>query len=327
MNVLTLKNNLLYDEFVRERKHSSLKIMIEIKIIRSFRDYLDLIELNMYDDIQKTNEFWNSVKNSRQWCLINDLAKWMNMSKLISALTVFIKKKRRTTNDMQKMRKIDKYRRESNSSWVKNLYVNLHDFLTCWIRNEQDSSNMKNLIEEKIRCKSNWQNKFDHWRRNYVWMQKQTSFDALNDKLIKQIQVIMTIENSKKVINQTKSNIYFEVLLNLMRSRNKDISNEIFDMIELQSWSKKIFKNSKRLDVKRFFDMSSILRSAHMISNKRNEYYVNNYIDWDTYNIAYDNDFMRKDKIKINVYKKKSWIALEFNVEKKKNICDDTIKW
>jgi hypothetical protein len=72
------------------------------------------------------------------------------MSKLISALTIFIKKQRRTTNDMQKMKKIDKYRRESNSSWMKNLYVHFHDFLTCWIRNEQNSSNMKNLIEEKF---------------------------------------------------------------------------------------------------------------------------------------------------------------------------------
>jgi hypothetical protein len=228
----------------------------------------------------------------------------MNMSKLISALTIFIKEQRRTTNNMQELKEIDKYCRESNSSWMKNLYVNFHDFLTCWIRNKQDSSNMKNLIEEKIRCKSNWQNKFDHWKQDYVWMQKQTSFDALNDKLIEQIQVIMTIEDSRRIINQTKSNIYFKVLLNLMRSRNKNISNEIFNMIELQSWSKKISKNSRRLDVKRFFDMSSILRSAHVISNEWNEYYVNNYIDWDTYNIAHDNDFMKKEKIKINVYKK-----------------------
>ncbi len=279
MNVLTLKNNLLYDEFVRKRKQFSLQIMIEVKITRSFRDYLDLFELNIYDDTQKTNEFWNSIKNLRQWCLMSDFTKWMSMSKLIFALTIFIKEQRRTTNDMQEMKEIDKYRRESNSSWVKNLYVNFHDFLTCWIRNEQNSSNIKNLIEKKIRCKSNWQNKFDHWRRDYVWMQKQTSFDALNDKLIKQIQIILTIVDSRRVTNQTKSNIYFEVLLNLMWSRNKNILNEIFDMIELQSWSKKIFKNSKKLDVKKFFDMSSILRSAYVISNERNEYYVNNYID------------------------------------------------
>jgi hypothetical protein len=226
------------------------------------------------------------------------------MSKLISVLIIFIREQRRTTNDMQEMKEIDKYRRESNSSWMKNLYVNLHEFLTCWIRNEQDSSNMKNLIEEKVRCKSNWQNKIDHWRRDYVWVQKQTSFDALHDKLIEQIQVILTIENSRRVINQTKLNIYFEVLLNLMRSRNKNISNEIFDMIELQSSSKKIFKNSRRFETKRFYDMSSILRNAHVISNERNKYYVNNYIDWNTYNIVYDNDFMRKDKIKINLYKK-----------------------
>jgi hypothetical protein len=69
-----------------------------------------------------------------------------------------------TSNDKQYARnkKINKYRRKSNSSWMKNLYVNLHDFLTCWIRNEQDSSNMKNLIEMKIRYKSNWQNKLNH---------------------------------------------------------------------------------------------------------------------------------------------------------------------
>ncbi len=145
----------MYDEFVRKRKQFSLQIMIEVKIIRSFRDYLDLFELNMYDDTQKTNESWNSIKNSRQWCLISDLAKWMSMSKLIFALTVFIKKQRRTTDDMQEMKEIDKYRRKSNSSWMKNLYVNFHDFLTCWIRNEQNSSNMKNFIEEKVWCKSN----------------------------------------------------------------------------------------------------------------------------------------------------------------------------
>jgi hypothetical protein len=38
------------------------------------------------------------------------------MSKLIFALTIFIKEQRRTTNDMQEMKEIDKYRRESNSS-------------------------------------------------------------------------------------------------------------------------------------------------------------------------------------------------------------------
>ncbi len=140
VNVLTLKNNLLYNELVRKRNHFSSQNMIEIKITRSTRDYLDLVELNMYDDIQKTNESWNSIKNSRQWCLISDLAKWMSMSELISALTIFIKEQRRTTNDMQKMREIDKYRRESNSSWVKNLYVNLHEFLSIhWWKHEARS--------------------------------------------------------------------------------------------------------------------------------------------------------------------------------------------
>jgi hypothetical protein len=105
------------------------------------------------------------------------------------------------------------------------------------------------------------------------------SLNALNDKLIKQIQVIITIEDLKRVNNQIKSTIYYEVFLNLMRSRNKDISNEIFDIIELQSLSKETTTNLRTLKVKRFYDMSTILRSAHVMSNEEIEYYVNNYID------------------------------------------------
>jgi hypothetical protein len=132
VNVLTLKNIFLYNAFIWEREHISLQNIIKIKITRSFRDYLDLIELDVYDNIQKTNEIWNSIKSSRQWCLISDLTKWMSMSNIIFALTIFIRKQHRATNNVQEMSVNDKYRCESNSSWMKNLYVSIHDFLTCW---------------------------------------------------------------------------------------------------------------------------------------------------------------------------------------------------
>jgi hypothetical protein len=42
-----------------------------------------------------------------------------------------------------------------------------------------------------------------------------------------------------------------------------------------------------------FFDMSTILRSAHIIpTGTTGLYYVNNYIDWDYYNTIFDPEFL-----------------------------------
>lgn len=280
---------------------------IEITIIRSTRDRLNLRFIDDVSKAIKSQRFENSFKNSNQWCLTNDLVERMNMSKLISTLIGFVKKQRRNNND-EFINLIDKYRCEQNVSWMMNMYVSLHDSLTCWIRDEKDSINMKKLIEKKVRCKSHWQNE-SHWKRNYVWMQKfvdirRFSSDTLNEKLIKQLQIILFVEDSRRVFNQIKSTIYFDVLLNVMRIWNKSISNEIIDMIELQTWFKKINENSKTLEVKKFYSMFAIIRSAHVMSSDEDRYYVNNYVNWDTYNNFYHKNFKKNDNKKTKEYKK-----------------------
>jgi hypothetical protein len=77
----------------------------------------------------------------------------INAFDLISILTIFVRKKRRTTieisSDVQK-----KFRREKNATWINDYYVNIHESLTCWIRSKHDYLNMKKFNEKKLRCKS-----------------------------------------------------------------------------------------------------------------------------------------------------------------------------
>ena len=80
-------------------------------------------------------------------------------------------------------------------------------------------------------------------------------------------------------------------------------------MIELSDWPAQIFNNSQIMGDCRFFTMSNILWSVHIISaslgtRQRSEtvmYYLNNFVDWDSYNTIYEEDFLNKDT-KIALY-------------------------
>ncbi len=132
------------------------KVNIVFINTRSSRDSLKLCLVN--EELSKSNErerHRDLIMNSIYWCLINDLIQKMNASNLISILIAFVKKKCRTTSDHLNTIN-NKYRRKKNLTWVNNFHVNIHDSLTCWIRNEHDFMNMKKLIKKKMRCKSQW---------------------------------------------------------------------------------------------------------------------------------------------------------------------------
>ncbi len=164
----------------------------------------------------------------------------LKISDLISVLIAFVKKKRRIVNDYLNISE-DKHRREKDSTWMNNWYVSIHDLLICWVRNEHDFMNMKKLMKKKMRCKSQWQNKHDSWRRDFVWIQEEknriqsNTLNHFQNKIINQLQTILTIVKSKKIDVNDKSIKYCDVLLILLKSRNDEVFNEINEMIELRA--------------------------------------------------------------------------------------------
>ncbi len=73
--------------------------------------------------------------------------------------------------------------------------------------------------------------------------------------------------------------------------------------MKIEHWSKQIFKNSRFIDDRRFYNMSTILRSLHVMSTitkrkkveQKDFFYINNFIDWNIYNIFYDEDFLTNE--------------------------------
>jgi hypothetical protein len=237
LNVLIMKNIIRHEK----KRHMRFENNVIAINTRSIRDSLNLKFFNesMITIIQRRQR-WNSILNSRNWCLIHELATRINAFDLISILTAFVREKRRATIEISSdVRK--KFRRKKNVTWINDYYVNIHESLTCWIRSEHDYLNIKKLNEKKVRCKSRWQNKIDNWKRDFVWIQEDIEFideidcSAFRKKIIKQLQLIMTIINSQRVDEHHKSIKYCEIFVNVMKSRNNERFNDIIEMISLKA--------------------------------------------------------------------------------------------
>ena len=64
-------------------------------------------------------------------------------------------------------------------------------------------------------------------------------------------------------------------------------------MVEVEDWPQVRTQNPRNIGHQYFFDMSTILRSAHIIpTDNIGLYYINNYVDWDQYNTIFDPEFL-----------------------------------
>jgi hypothetical protein len=145
-----------------------------------------------------------------------------------------------------------------------------------------------------------------------VWIQEniksidEIDCSAFRERIIKQLQLIMTIINFQKVDEHHKSIKYCETFVNVMKSRNNEKFNDITEIISLKAWSRSHAANLRFLKLNRIYDVSSIIKNVHMMSNDKRRLYVNNYANWNVYNSIYVDDFMNIESRRTTKYQKKN---------------------
>ncbi len=231
--------------------------------------------------------------NPHFWRTVTEMACWIKIEGFIDALAVFVRECRnRLANITVTNTSID--RRESDPSWVANLPVALHSSIRCWRRKGNDVSDLELLTPEHVRCSPAWQGRTE-WRRDYVWVQEYdpSGNSALDGKRVGQIQAIVSVIDDSRRDGKGIPVRYTGAFVELLRLRNGGQPHKIHGMVEVEDWPQVRTSNSRDLGHRYFFDMSTILRSAHVIpAGNAGTYYVNNYVDWDQYNTIYDPDFL-----------------------------------
>ncbi len=209
--------------------------------------------------------------------------------------------------------------------WVKSYYVSVHESLQCWKQDEKDVNNLENLVSDKVYCLLNWQRKKKVWRHDYVLIQKRSKeatevSTLLNDWLSDQLRLILFIIDLLHQDNKNNELRHNDVLVELLKLHNEKTQYAVHEMIEIKHWFKDNVKNSCFLEVSRFFHLHTILKSVHVVSandisselNKNKFFYINNFNDWDSYNLIYEKNFLHKEtRIAEYYFKCESWKYLK----------------
>jgi hypothetical protein len=227
------------------------------------------------------------------WRTAAEVAVRLEIKDFIDALAVFVRESRKRLDGVP-ITNASVVRRESDSSWVEGMLVALHPSIRCWRRKGSDSNDLELLTKEYVRCKQSWQ-KGKEWRRDYVWVQDIEADDGspLSGRKVGQVQAIVTVVDDSRRDSKGAPVQYTGVFINLLRLKNNGQVHSVHGMVEVEDWPQVRTQNPRNIGHRCFFDMSTILRSAHIIpTNNTGIYYVNNYVDWDQYNTIFDPEFL-----------------------------------
>jgi len=255
---------------------------------------------------QKKKWVWCEGLDFRQWCFVLTLKTVLNISGFLDALAAFVHNCWNKADEINSTDNDLNWRLKDSSS-VASYYVCVHESLKCWKQSEKNIQNLEGLIEERVYCTPNWQRKGDPWRRDCVLVQKwledtETALSTLNSWLFDRLWIIISVADSLQENGWGKLKQYISTLVDLFKSMNKGCSHDVHNIIELNDWPAHVFNNSWFIEGWRFYIMSTILQSVHIISaslKKRQRikgamYYLNNFIDWNSYNSIYEEDFLTK---------------------------------
>ncbi len=304
INMLIMRDIILHDLITfRSEIDERMKVMIT-----KFSRNLDLTQLEWDLSEINLNQRWNWSNNSRFWCITSEIAKMTHIESFLNELSIFIRESWRKKSEI-KSNKYQMNQKEIDFFWINDYFVSVHASIECWRCEDKDSTNSEKLTLKWIQCASAWQRQMLNWRRDYIYVQEYAENDqensdiveALNDKLMKQLQIIITVHDSLHQDDNEKSVQYSRVLIELLKFKNNEVLDALHDMIEVEQWSKNTVKKSRYLECQWFYNMNTILQSAHLISTESKKFfYVNNYIDWDTFNILYEESFLKKKVQKTN---------------------------
>ena len=117
-----------------------------------------------------------------------------------------------------------------------------------------------------------------------------------NGKQIRKLLLIVTVADPERFTAKGKQITYTGTFVELYKWRNRGQVHEIQGMVELDKWHASTAENPHNLGAHCIIEVSSVLRSAHVIPRNQDRmvFNVNNYIDWDQFNQLYNADWFNK---------------------------------
>ncbi len=158
----------------------------------------------------------------------------------------------------------------------------------------KDISDATKLVKEHVQCLLEWGTSGQP-QQDHIWIrggEPRNERRSWNGKLIRKLLLTVIVADPEWFTPKSKLVTYTEVLVELYNWRNHGQIHEIYGMIKLEKMRVSITENSHNLGAYWIIEISSILRSAHVVPRDQDNlvFYINNYIEWDQFNQLYDPD-------------------------------------
>lgn len=275
--------------------------------------------------------------NHRHWRRASHVARHIQISSFIEALFTYVQECRARHDERQGHSSVVRQTQDELNN-MKQFFVSIHFFLKCWKRDGKDVSDTKRLMSELVRCSLTWQGDVKERRQDHVWVQKffvvecesHAQYEALRGKLSSRLLLIISVIDEMKFIVSSSRKRYIDALVDVYRSLNDDRPHDIHEMVEIeQRDSTHAFTRRNARRARRFYELSIVLRNAHLISIDSNTFYVNNYVNWNQYNIIYDEKFLVKSVRVAEVYRKRKlrWLRMRSSLLKRSSISEWHDRW
>ncbi len=198
-----------------------------------------------------SNRRWNWFSNSRFWRITSEITKTTYIKNFLNELSIFIRESRRKKSEI-KSNKYQMNQKEIDFFWINDYFISVHASIKCWRREDKDLTDSEKLTSKRIQCALTWQKQMLNWRRDYIYVQEYAENDqqnsdiveALNDRLMRQLQIIITVHDLLHQDDNKKSVQYSRALIKLLKLKNNEVFNALHDMIEVEQWLKNTVKKS-----------------------------------------------------------------------------------
>lgn len=258
--------------------------------------------------------------SQRSWRLAADIASRLNTDGLLEAIALFVQEhrtKRGQTDDREDGAGTNHGRvREDNLSWVASLPMQLHSSLSCYKFDGKDTRDPNKRTKEIIRCSEDWR-RSGSARYDFVWVQEYGCLDKSTSE-VEQIQgrkigrsiLFITVKDVEcGEVLDGEAPQYYGAILSMMRLRQKGRAHAIHGMIEVEDFPEHTAPKGGRNGKICCYDIQTVHRSVHAVPARLDDnnklWYVNNFIDWDSYNTLFNTDWREENKREVTKVKRR----------------------
>ena len=148
-----------------------------------------------------------------------------------------------------------------------------------------------------------WIQKTD-WNNNY----KATDSIKNSDRRVKRLKFMIIVLDHERIKTDERLREYIKTFIERLNWVTDEKSNIIHGMFEARVLSKNKSKNFRKLDYCCFYDLCNIIRNVYLVLTTQFyiRIFINNFIDWDQYNMIFDSEFIRNEIRYINKWSKRS---------------------